>query len=418
MPRGLRQFNVGDMVRLATRSPTRGIRDRRVLDEIGIVMGTCKVTTYFPISLLRPAPYDDDYVVDFPSHERFYAPASDLTLAESIKTGEFVCSNCRGMFPIKVVIYDSRQVGRCPACTKKSMVCDNCGRWTDNVCDEGYCQRCHNDYCVRLIQDYHSTHYRPRRFLPDDKQKLYLGIELEMESPDYCIEEVAKALDPFSKKRSIFTLEEDGSLDDGLEIVSEPATLAYHKTQFGWHDILEAARQSSAISQDSDNCGLHIHFNTNFFNHSVNTELSLGTWFNTVDLNSAKLLYFFERFWHPLVKFSRRTSGQIQGNARRYGAIHGSPKTVCDIAKKQGRYFVINLGNTDTIEIRLFRGTLNEETFFACLELVDFLARYVKKRTVQYIQRVTWEKVVKAIKSKDYPNLLLYLKRRDLLSVS
>jgi len=319
------------------------------------------------------------------------------------------CDWCSSEVPRSEICEDARGVGICKRCQEDASQCENCGRWTEDYCENDYCPRCHDELCHSdLIHEYHSAHHHSRHFLPDKQQDLYLGIELEMEA-DGDAYKVAEALYPLSNDEAIFSMEEDGSLDDGLEVISEPATLAYHKTQFGWEKILSTARELGAVSHKSNNCGLHIHFNISFFDH---TEAA-------IDLNSAKLLYFFERFWEPMVKFSRRTDSQLSHYACRYGNIRGTtPKQVCDYAKNCGRNYAVNLGNDKTIEIRMFRGTLNEETFFACLELVDFLARYVKKRGIHYIQRTTWAKVIKAIKAKDYPNLIKYLERRELLSVS
>lgn len=319
------------------------------------------------------------------------------------------CEWCSTEVPESEIRYDDSGTGICEDCRDNAIQCENCACWTTEWCRcADYCPACHNEYChSNLIHDYHTSHYRRRRFLPDDEQDLYLGIELELEA-GRDIDDVAEALYPLSKDENLFLMEEDSSLSSGLEIVSEPATLTYHKTEFGWEKILATATRLKATSHESGNCGLHIHFNVSFFDHTN----------EAIDLNSAKLLYFFERFWLPLVKFSRRTSSQLSGYAQRYGNIQAAtPKQTCDYAKNCGRNYAVNLENDETIEIRIFRGTLNEETFFACLELVDFLARYVKKRSIHYIQRTTWAKVTKVIKAKDYPNLIKYLERRELINV-
>lgn len=393
-----RQFRVGDRVILGTHHPQFGGWTTQLSRETG--------------SITR----QDSFVnwrVDFPSHRGFHAIDSDLILAdeqpEDMEEGIFRCAYCQAKVPEDEIRYDSDEVGICESCQEKVAQCENCGRWSDELCVcANYCPPCHREYChSTLIHDYHASHYRHRRFLPDDKQDLYLGIELEMETEDD-IDEVALALQPLSRDESIFLMEEDSSLCDGLEIVSEPATLSYHKTEFGWQKILATACDARATSHENGDCGLHIHFNVSFFDHSD----------EAIDLNSAKLLYFFERFWESLFKFSRRTESQLNSTAARYGSPRGTtPKEICDTAKSHGRYYAINLENANTVEIRIFRGTLVEETFFACLELVDFLARYVKKHTIHYIQRVTWDKVVKAIKTKDYPNLISYLKKKELLNV-
>lgn len=395
-------FHIGDRVRLRTQHCSYGGWSRQLALEVGV------------IAQLIPGYALGSWSVDFPTHRDFYVRDRDIKLAEGHHNTDDVtlqrCEYCNAEVPKDEIQYDHNDVGICKSCVEKYSICDNCGGWTDNLCRcADYCPDCHEEYCHSgLIHEYHSSQHHHRLFLPNNKQDLYLGIELEMENGDD-IEATAEALYPLSQDERIFTMEEDSSLYDGLEVISEPATLDYHKTTFGWQKILHTASDTRAISHESERCGLHIHFNVNFFDHTE----------EAIDLNSAKLLYFFERFWEPLIKFSRRTGTDWQAYAQRYGTItKQTPKEVCDYAKEYcGRHYVVNLTNTKTIEIRIFRGTLNEETFFACLEFVDFLARYVKKHTIAYIQQTSWKTVVKAIKDKEYPNLRKYLRRRELLSV-
>ena len=58
--------------------------------------------------------------------------------------------------------------------------------------------------------------------------------------------------------------------------------------------------------------------------------------------------------------------------AARYGR-KDDPKEVLKHAKGSslGRYTCVNLTNFDTIEFRLFRGTLKLNTFLATLQMVD-----------------------------------------------
>lgn len=57
----------------------------------------------------------------------------------------------------------------------------------------------------------------------------------------------------------------------------------------------------------------------------------------------------------------------------RYG-YKERPMDILDQAKKGyggGRYFSVNLQNANTIEFRIFRGTLKYNTLIATLQLVD-----------------------------------------------
>lgn len=70
----------------------------------------------------------------------------------------------------------------------------------------------------------------------------------------------------------------------------------------------------------------------------------------------ARILYFFEKNWEELLKFSRRTQHQLDQWAARYG-YKDQPKELLDHAKKSahaGRYTSVNLTNKNTIEFRIY----------------------------------------------------------------
>ena len=92
----------------------------------------------------------------------------------------------------------------------------------------------------------------------------------------------------------------------------------------------------------------------------------------------ARLLYFVEKHWNELLKFSRRTNRQLERWAARYG-YKDTPKEMMDHAKSYhyGRYTCVNLTNEDTVEIRIFRGTLKYNTLAATIQLTDHLCDVV-----------------------------------------
>jgi hypothetical protein len=76
----------------------------------------------------------------------------------------------------------------------------------------------------------------------------------------------------------------------------------------------------------------------------------------------------------------------------------------------------VNLCNSNTVELRMFRGTLNVETFFATLQLVHVLVERAIDigNDVNRVQQISWEELVHS----DYPELNAYLERRDLMNAS
>ena len=69
----------------------------------------------------------------------------------------------------------------------------------------------------------------------------YLGIELEIDGAgqdDYAARHILRAANALEEHLYI---KSDGSLDDGMELVTHPMTLDYHLNQMPWNDVLNEA---------------------------------------------------------------------------------------------------------------------------------------------------------------------------------
>ena len=82
--------------------------------------------------------------------------------------------------------------------------------------------------------------------------------------------------------------------------------------------------------------------------------------------------------------------------------------------KYRGRYQGINLENQNTIEFRIFRGTLKLNTFIATLQFVDCICRYSKSMRLSDIYTVGWSDLFSG-KDELYPELIDYLKSKNLI---
>ena len=126
----------------------------------------------------------------------------------------------------------------------------------------------------------------------------------------------------------------------------------------------------------------------------------------------ARILFFVENHWNELLRFSRRSQNQMEQWAARYGR-KDDPKATLDHVKKSnlGRYACVNLTNFDTIEFRLFRGTLKLNTFLATLQMVDRICDVAISLSDKEMQELTWTDFVIGCTS---PELIQYLKERRL----
>ena len=78
-----------------------------------------------------------------------------------------------------------------------------------------------------------------------------------------------------------------------------------------------------------------------------------------------------------------------------------------------GRYACVNITNANTVEIRMFRGTLKLNTFLATLELVDMICAAAVRLTDDEIHKQSWSDFVYGIPNS-YTELINYLKEKRL----
>lgn len=102
----------------------------------------------------------------------------------------------------------------------------------------------------------------------------------------------------------------------------------------------------------------------------------------------------------------------MQRWAARYG-LEKSGKEILDKAKKgnTGRYAAINLCPYQTIEFRLFRGTLKLNTLYATLQLINHICDAALFMSEAEIEQQSWSEFVQSIEE---PELIQYLKERRL----
>lgn len=264
--------------------------------------------------------------------------------------------------------------------------------------DDGYfCHECYQR--IRKNAAIHEYSYKPEPIFYGDSNR-YFGVELEIDGAGKDDGYAEELLDIANMREDHIYIKTDGSLDDGMEIVTHPMSLEYHK-DFCWEDIMHHAVRLGYRSHQTSTCGLHIHVNRD----------SLGENSDEQDEVISRILYFVEHHWNELLKFSRRSEYAMNRWAARY-CYENSPKAIMDKAKKNyGRYVAVNLCNYHTIEFRLFRGTLKYNTLIATLELVNRICDIALSYTDDEMSKLSWSEFVAGITE---PELIQYLKERQL----
>lgn len=328
---------------------------------------------------------------------------------------EIVCRNCCDDYTTI-----------CEHCEERIWDCDDCGDESITLCN--HCRENHYTSCAecdRLVHDedtyehdgdyfcydcyqeirrkhmIHDYGYKPSPLFYGDGER-YFGVELEIDKGGKDGDYAEEILDIANYHDDCLYIKTDSSLDDGMELVSHPMSLNYHKN-YCWEKIMRHAIFLGYRSHQTSTCGLHVHINRNCFGYNRKEQEEI----------IAKTLYFVEHHWNEMLKFSRRSEYTMNRWAARYG-YENSPKAILDKAKKGncGRYAAVNLCNYNTIEFRLFRGTLKYNTFIATLELVDKICDTAMNLTEEELRGLSWFDFVAGL--DDCPELIQYLKERQL----
>ena len=287
--------------------------------------------------------------------------------------------------------------------------CEECGRiiHNDDACYDDdteyyYCSHCYNKLKANSIMSYN---YKPEPIFYGSGD-LFMGVELEIDRGGEIHENAKELLEIANDSEPRIYCKHDGSLSEGFEIVSHPMTLEYHTRVMNWQDIFNKALDMDYSSHNTNSCGLHIHCNrTSFGADSVVQEAGIG-----------RVVFFVEKHWNELVKFSRRKIANLERWAARYETISSTTKETYQKAKDKhlGRYVAVNLSNWSTIEFRLFRGTLLYQTFLATLQLVDEICHTANILNDEQLEHMSWCDFVRRIDAKAKPELVEYLKLKNL----
>lgn len=358
-------------------------------------------------------------------------------MEEKKKETALYCSHCGALIGEDEEYEEVNGEIVCTDCYERhATTCDRCGEviWTDDSYGDEYttlCQRCYEnhytrcsccdallheddayhldgyDYCSECYHDEvdknHSIHdygFKPEPVFYGDSKR-YFGIELEIDGAGKDCDNSDEILAIANKDEEHIYIKGDGSLDDGMELVTHPMSLDYHKN-YQWEEIMKKAISLGYRSHQTSTCGLHIHVNRS----------CLGETHDEQEDVISRILFFVETHWAELLRFSRRSEYSMNRWAARYG-YEKSGREILDKAKKgnNGRYAAVNLMNWATIEFRLFRGTLKYNTLIAAIELVNEICDLAIRLTDEGIEKMSWSEFVEGIGA---PELIEYLKERRL----
>ena len=319
-----------------------------------------------------------------------------------------VCIHCGE----RILNEDNRNTACDPVCSEcfneHYTYCYECDRvisYDDAIMgedDNDYCPECYNRIYNRPI---HGYNFKPEPIFYGEGKR-YFGVEIEIDKGGECDENAEELLETANRDKEHIYIKHDGSLYDGMEIVTHPMTLDYHINTMNWDEIAKRALSLDYRSHETSTCGFHIHVNRDSFS-DICTER---------EEHIANVFYLVEKFWDQLLIFSRRTEEQLSRWASRYGC-EADPKDVYKRVKENyyGRYKCINDQNEATIEFRIFRGTLKTNTIIATLQMVNEICNVAVSMSEKELQDLNWDELVDRLHV--YPELMVYLNERGLINI-
>lgn len=251
------------------------------------------------------------------------------------------------------------------------------------------CPKCAAKY---IIQEYHA---KAEQQLPwkngGEKYPDYMGIELEYED---CKSQVKAVLDAMEGH---VIIKRDGSISDGFEIVTTPATLSVHKEAFkGFFEKVKVKVKR--------NCGMHVHVD----------KRKMG------EMQKGKLLAFlYKKENIPWIEdiagraYSTNSYCKVDRERNITDGVYARSNFYEKVCRHvTGRYEALNLSPPNTIEFRIFAPPLDERTLHMRLEFVQALVDWTKPGVCSVKDASSKEKFIEFVVTykKFYPNLYKEIK--------
>lgn len=95
--------------------------------------------------------------------------------------------------------------------------------------------------------------------LPKENNVRFYGVELEIDGAGRYDDNAEKIYDTANVQNEVLYIKSDGSLDEGMELVSHPCSIDFHRKKFPWEDIVRKALSLGYRSHNTSTCGLHVH---------------------------------------------------------------------------------------------------------------------------------------------------------------
>jgi hypothetical protein len=278
--------------------------------------------------------------------DEYHDVEGDIWCAGCTRDNAHWCDMCQSYFTGYACMAEDSSDTFCETCYEDNTTyCEDCDATYLNGCEYNHEEeddsRVIHDYSYRPDPQFHS--------LEDENTRLYFGIEVETEvrGGEYSDRREAAEYAHKLEDEGLAYLKSDGSLDCGFEIVTHPMSHSYYmnKASSLWNTIGKLKDDYSMMAWGTKTCGLHIHISRAGFSGGSHQHRFLQLVYNNKD--------FYELMAGRTSSHWAKFDDIIDENGKK------SFKGKFDQRSGSDRYSAVNTNNRSTLEMRIFRGSLN-----------------------------------------------------------
>lgn len=325
-------------------------------------------------------------------------------LLKYLKIEAFTCDDCGEIHLIRE--RNSVSIGYvCDSCYENYFRCDSCGEefHRNHYGDNGMCENCYTDepescdslrgYSTNILDVFDGF-----KTLPNENDSLFLGIELEVNTRSKW--ERCEAVESFTQCLDRYAIcKEDGSLDDseGFEIVTIPATLAYHKKALESF-FRKNDKHEYVSSWNRKECGMHVHIGLETI-----SPLVLG-----------RMLVFVNDEKNE--EFLSLVAGRpVNRNAPWAATKHKTLRSGVNPEKEHYEALSVSRSTSGkTCELRIFKGNVAKAGVLKNIEFAHALVMFAKQSGNRKISISDFVSFVKEPRNrKEYANLYSFFLRNE-----
>jgi hypothetical protein len=334
----------------------------------------------------------------------------------------FPCTACSTYAETLLSLHgDEARPGRdgiCKACYRADLgKCDRCreeytGRHLVRTPRGRLCRHCMS--CVGLLEPVNRHDYVPPKtiYFRASKQRedheylnsssrrareLYLGVELEISTGGSGLN-VAQVLSRLREMPLWMYWKHDGSISEGFEMVTMPISWGYLQETAAGHfrTMCKQLMLMDISSYDSRQCGIHVHLSRNAF--------------------SRLHLYKFLRLWYGHLNLTRKLSRRPLPELERWAnptTLENWAILARDGRQRSPKYSAVNLLHKNSIELRIFNGTLRFSSFMVALESAKASYEFTCSASISEVTAKNFFIFVKEY-SDQYPFLSSFISREKI----